>query len=78
MRKRRGGWPQKTPEDAKRKSGVPLWVTSTAAPNATGWSDKLPGGTFTRDFHPLKTQSPFHGAPEREGYDKSRASHVRA
>jgi len=24
------------------------FVTSTAAPIASGWSDQLPGGTFTR------------------------------
>jgi len=33
------------------------FVTSTAAPIATGWSGPVPG----RDFHPLKI-SAFHGA----------------
>ena len=37
--------------------GFSGFVTSTAAPIATGWSEPVPG----RDFHPLKT-SAFHGA----------------
>jgi hypothetical protein len=37
--------------------GFSGFVTSTAAPIATGWSEPVPG----RDFHPLKI-SAFHGA----------------
>ena len=35
------------------------FVSSAAAPIATGWSEPAPG----RDFHPLWT-SAFHGAPQ--------------
>ena len=38
--------------------GFSGFVTSTAAPIATGWNEPVPG----RDFHPLWT-SAFHGAP---------------
>ena len=42
--------------------GFDGFVTSTAAPIATGRSDQLPGGTLTR-----KISVPFHGALRR-GY----------
>ena len=43
--------------------GFSGFVTSTAAPIATGWSDPVPGW----DLHPLLT-SAFHGAPNVQVY----------
>ncbi len=36
------------PEAARGLEGFDGFVTSTAAPIATGWSDQLPGGNRTR------------------------------
>jgi len=37
----------KSPEATRYIEGFDSFVTSTAAPIATGWSDQLPGGTYT-------------------------------
>jgi hypothetical protein len=42
--------------------GFDGFVTSTAAPIASGWSDQLPGGAFTR----WETNT-FHGALNNPG-----------
>jgi hypothetical protein len=42
--------------------GFDGFVTSTAAPIASGWSDQLPGGAFTR----WETNT-FHGALNNTG-----------
>jgi hypothetical protein len=39
-------WVARRPFDIE---GFDSFVTSTAAPIASGWSDPLPGGTFTHD-----------------------------
>ena len=49
----------KSPTATLYTEGFSGFVTSTAAPIATGWNEPVPG----RDFHPLWT-SAFHGAPQ--------------
>src|SRR5580704_10279531 len=51
--------------------GFSGFVTSTAAPIATGWNEPVPG----RDFHPLKT-SAFHGALLANIYTHVSASRI--
>src|SRR5580765_2853366 len=44
--------------------GLGGFVTSTAAPIATGWSDPVPG----RVFLSRRGSTPFHGAPKHPDY----------
>jgi hypothetical protein len=46
-----------SPEAIRFTRGFDGFVTSSAAPIATGWSDPSPGGILTRWKSP-----PFHGA----------------
>jgi len=52
----------KPPKVALYTEGFDSFVTSTAAPIATGWSDQLPGGNLTHWGSP-----PFHGALNNPG-----------
>jgi hypothetical protein len=47
----------KSPKATLYTGGSDGFVSSTAAPIATGWSEPVPG----RELHPLKS-SAFHGA----------------
>ena len=38
----------KSPKVTLYTGGFSSFVTSTTAPIATGWSDQLPGGNYTR------------------------------
>ena len=51
--------PLKRPFDIE---GFDSFVTSTAAPTASGWSDQLPGGTCTHE-----KPTPSHGALNNPG-----------
>jgi len=51
---------RRTAEAARGLEGFDGFVTSAAAPIATGWSDPVAGW----ELHPLRTQHLLHGAPQ--------------